>query len=309
MLSQGAREKLAERAARRLSVIADLLDLALLRLEKRREESDSVEGSPQPGIAAALDQLKPEFRAEILRVAASEARDGVREFADGILTSQNRLGVHANLLREYTGCLASELRDQVADLFRPETPAAWLHDPIAQNAIDTCEQIIAERKAIGDRWEYDSDESAGTDLGPWSAVVQEWECFRAAHKIDPGPEARIEESAFRTFLGGRHGVVPADVTWEQIRLAAAQMCRHYGAILLVPLEPSPPLMPAPVSVESAEFWRDREEEFRIHDVGDNSQVQAMWSSPADSWRLRPASGTGSVTDRSERLLTALSRGS
>ena len=309
LLAQGAREKLAERAARRDSVIADLLDFAWARLEKRREESDSVEGSPQPGIAATLDQLKSEFRAEILGVAASEARDGVREFADGILTLQKRLGVHANLLREYTGCLASELRDQVltADLFRPEPPAAWLDDPIAQKAIDTCEQIIAERKAIGDRWEYDSDEPAGTDLGPWSAVVQEWECFKAAHKIEPGPEARLEESAFRTFLGGRHGVVPTDVTWEQIRLAAAQMCRHYGAILLVPLEPSHPLMPAPLSVESAEFWKDREEEFRKHDVGDNSQVQAVWSSPDDYWRLRTASGMGSVTDRSERLLTALSR--
>jgi hypothetical protein len=307
LLAQREREKLAARAVRRESEIADLLDSALLRLEARREELGSAPSSPRPGFGAVLDQLKSEFRLEILGVAAGEARDGVREFADGILALQNRLGVHANLLREYTGCLASELRDEVltSELFRPEPPATWLEDPIAQQAIDTCEEIIAERKATGDTWDYDSDEPARTDFGPWSAVVQEWEYFKAAHKINPGPEAHIAESTFRAFLAARQGVAPHDVTWEQIRLAAARMCRHYGAILLVPLEPTPPPPPPLVSMETSQFWKDREEEFRKHDVGDNGAVVALWYSYDDSWHFR--SGVGFSTGRSERLFTTLAR--
>jgi hypothetical protein len=76
------------------------------------------------------------------------------------------------------------------------------------------------------------------------------------------------------------------VTWDQICDAGAELCRHYGPVLLIPLklETQEPASD-PEGAETAQFWKEREAEFRKHDAPENELV-ADWFSLDDSWSFR-----------------------
>jgi len=308
LLAQRALENLRSRSGRREKKIADQLASATARLQERREELGRASGGRQD-IGAVLHQQGSALCMEIVGVAATEAADGVREFADGLLLSQNRLGVHANLLREYTGILVSEVRKvlNASEVFQVEPLLPWGQDSISQKAIQTCEEIIAGRRKAGDRWEYDT-ENVESAPGHWPPIVQQWEGFKEAHRIEPSPDCeRIPESALRAILGGSYGIAAQEVAWEQIRLAGADLCRHYGPFLLLPTETGNPPERVPDSTADAKFWREREDEFRKHGTGDNGTVVALWFSAGDQWRFRAGSGAESSRQRPESVFKSLAR--
>lgn len=82
-----------------------------------------------------------------MQTAADRAADTVKDFAEGLLLSQGRLAVHADLLRDYTARTIREVRQRItsSDLFAAEPTVPWRADPIAQNAIRACEEIIDAR--------------------------------------------------------------------------------------------------------------------------------------------------------------------
>jgi hypothetical protein len=231
-------------------------------------------------------------------VAENAAVEGVREFANGLLVSQDRLGVHANLLREYTARLVSEIRDSLSTslVFQINPLLPWRQDPITQKAIQTCEETIGERSKIGDRWLYSAVESSGNNQS-WAPIVQEWEAFKAANKIESGPREGIPESVLRNLLAAHYGTKPKDVDWEQIRKAGADLCRHYGPVLVIPLELEThrPAKAAPVSKATARFWKEREDEFRKHDTSANCTLSARWHSIGEHWIFLSGSGVAAPT--------------
>ena len=308
LLGQKALHQLRSRSGRRESKIADRLESATTRLRVRREELERAPGGRQDA-AAVLHEQASALCLEIVGVAATEAADGVREFADGLLLSQGRLGDHANLLREYTGILVSELRKALhaSEVFQVEPLLPWGQDSISQKAIQTCEEIIADRRNGGDRWEYDTEELESAP-GNWPPVVQQWEGFKEAENIDPSPDCeRIPESALRAILAGSYGITAQEVAWEHIRLAGADLCRHYGPFLLLPTEAGNPPERVPESIADAQFWREREDEFRKHGTGENGAVVALWFSAGDQWRFRAGSGAESSRLRPESVFKSLAR--
>ncbi len=238
------------------------------------------------------------------------AGEGVREFADGLLLSQNRLGVHANWLREYTALQVNEIRDRLAgsQVFKSNPLLAWEQDPITQKAIQICEEIIADRRKTGDRWMYTS--AVSSEGNPtWAFVVQAWEAFKAANKIESGPRERIPESVLRSILAGHHRIKPADVDWEQIRQAGSDLCRHYGRILVIPLESetNPPAEAARESKATAQFWKEREDEFRKHDTPAYCTLSATWFSIDERWTFRSGPGQAGTAAEAQQVFKALAR--
>jgi hypothetical protein len=123
---------------------------------------------------------------KIVNSAVALVTEGVDEFAHALLTSQGRLGVHANILREYAASLVNEVRSRVASMlllpFNP--PLSWAQDPIAQKAMETCERAIAERITVGDRWHYQRCDPGAGNL-TWPHIVQAWEAHKAIHGGSP----------------------------------------------------------------------------------------------------------------------------
>src|SRR5262249_25668478 len=134
----------------------------------------------------------------VLDAAAEAAHDAVREFASGLLLSQGRLGVHADLLREYTALIANELLEMVAsaDVFRDSPLCPWQDDPITASATRACEQAILDREQVGDLWPYRRD--ASEDRLTWCAAVRQWEAFKFVNLIPPGTREKIPEAVYRS---------------------------------------------------------------------------------------------------------------
>lgn len=310
LLAQKARERLRHCRRQRESQLDREITLAETRLRGRYEELARVKGKRKR--ASSEIALRQEITAtwqQIVGVATTVTVDGVREFANGLLDSQGRLGVNADWLREYTARLVTEIRDRVntSQVFQMNPLLPWQQDSIAQKAIQTCEEAIAERRKIGDRWAYSAVESSGGNP-TWPTVVQEWEAFKATQKIESGPPERIPESVLRNFLAGHYGIKPKDVDWEQIRLAGADLCRHYGPVLVIPLEleTNRPAKAAPDSKATAQFWKEREDEFRKYDTPANC-MSAVWLSIDEQWIFRSDSGVTASTLEAQQVFKPLAR--
>ena len=59
--------------------------------------------------------------------------------------------------------------------------------------------------------------------------------YKALNKLESGAQERVPESVLRTFLARHYRITPQEVDREQIRQAGAELCCHYGPILMVPL--------------------------------------------------------------------------
>ena len=307
MLGPKALENLRARSGRRAKNIADKLASASARFGERREELERISAGRQ-GIEAGLHEQASALCLEIVEVAAIEAADGVREFADGILLTQNRLGDHTNLLRQYTGTLVSELRKaiQASEVFHLEPLLPWGQDSISEKAIGTCEAIIADRRKAGDRWDYDSEEVARAPDN-WPSIALHWEGFKEAENLDPSPLCEvIPESALRAILSRRFDIRPQDVEWGRIHQAAADLCRHYGPLVLLPEEGAGQEDAVPGSIANAHFWKEREEEFRKHRSEQKGPISASWVSTSDHWSFDCA-GAESLMPRSVLVFKSLAR--
>jgi hypothetical protein len=206
LLAQNALERLRQRGIQRDSELSETIGLAEAHGRQQLEKLELV-SSKRKRKALKLDvrQEMMALREKIIGVAAQAARAGVQEFADGLLLSQNRLGVHANWLREYAARLAAAIRSTLgaAQVFQTETLSPWRQDPITQKAIQTCEEILLKRWQMGDGRPYGGGQLNASNRG-WPVVVQEWDAFKAAEKIYPGPRERIPESVIRTILSSQY---------------------------------------------------------------------------------------------------------
>jgi hypothetical protein len=77
-------------------------------------------------------------------------------------------------------------------------------------------------------------------------------------------------------------------------------------VIPLELETDDPPEPAPASVASAQFWKEREDEFRRHDTPENNLL-ATWFSPGDGWLFRTGAGVKSRTPGSEQVFKSLAR--
>jgi len=259
----------------------------------------------------ALQQGLSVYRDQIISFAATAAAQGVREFAHGLLVSQNRLGIHSNWLRGYSGRLVADLRATPASfqVFQTAPLPPWRQDPIAQNAIQRCEEILSEMWKLGDGRPYGgTGEFHGIDL-TWSPLVQDWEEFKSAENIEPGPHERIPESILRTLLSHQHCLYADKITCDQISRAGEDLTRHYGSVLVIPLEweAEDPPKPTPESIATSQFWKEREDEFRKHDTPENHTLSADWFSLNDVWVFRAGSAEETHALATEQIFKSLAR--
>jgi hypothetical protein len=205
--------------------------------------------------------------------AVAVTADGVREFADGLLVSQGKLGPHASTLRQYTASLVNEIRSapSVAKMLPSSISLPWAQDPIALKAMEACEEAIAERDNVGDRWPYGTPPATAKNW-TWAPIVQAWEAYKAANKIASAHRECIPELVLRGLLASQHKIKPESVEREQIRRAGAELCCHYGPVVMLPLntEPNPTAKSALEPKRDARFWKEREAEFRKHNTPCNS---------------------------------------
>jgi hypothetical protein len=68
----------------------------------------------------------------------------------------------------------------------------------------------------------------------WSPLRQQWEAFKAIRNLTSGPHEEIPEAFVRSAIAQQYGILPEEVTSEQIRFEMAELVREYGAIRIVP---------------------------------------------------------------------------
>jgi hypothetical protein len=100
----------------------------------------SDDGMPGELDALLHQELELVFQ-EVLGSAASQAGEAVRQFTDCVMVSQRRLLVHADLLRQYTAIVITEIRELLngVEIFGSQAAVPWLRDPLVQSSIRTCE--------------------------------------------------------------------------------------------------------------------------------------------------------------------------
>lgn len=291
LLGSRAREVLANSAERVETAINDQIAV-------ESPGGRSADGTAQPANEQRLRDL--------LVFVAAQGVILVREFARGVLTSQNRLGVHVGWLREYTADVIVGLHDAISAslLFQDGQFNDWTSDPLAQVVICTCEEIVEERRQAGDFWDFDRGTPTHT---AWSPLVQHWEEYKAKHAIDPDPQNRILEQDLRGFLANELSLRLENVTWPQIRGAGADLCQHYGPVVVVPTHSLDTPVTFREPIGPATFWAEREREFRQHATTENAALAAVWFSTGDSWRLQTRYGEKQLPPGSKRVFQSLAR--
>jgi hypothetical protein len=264
-------------------------------LSKQLEDVENASRLGRQDAEKLVPQKVKKLAVKAADLAGDVAAEGVREFGAALLAAQGRLGINADWLREYTGLIASEVRDRVNELrtFRALPLPPWGQDTITRKAMHVCEEIIAERSKRGDHW-ICAAESPITAERTWPTIVQAWEAYKADENIPPAPQQCVPESVLRILISRQHRVEPQDVTWEQICDAGEDLCRHYGPVLVVPLklEAAKQPTPGPEGVGTAQFWKEREDEFRKYDTAENHGLSAVWFSMTNDWSFLDAKGLG-----------------
>jgi hypothetical protein len=243
------------------------------------------------------------FRWAVRQVTASSAAECVRSYAESLVLSQQRLGAHARIVREFTSLVIVEFRKMLgaSKVLYTEPQPTWHRDPVAQRAIQACEEAIEESKKEGDALPYGPQDPVVTNR-TWSPVVIEWEAYKEREPTAFRGEERITESALRTILVNHFSVTPDN---GQIDQAGADLARHYESIVLIPLalESLPPPSPPPEPVASAQFWKEREDEFRKYNTEVNTVLGGRWCD--GRWSFYP--GSGRLSAESVELFKSLAR--
>jgi hypothetical protein len=305
----GSHERNALRLSggQRVYRILDEIGEANVRFDKFRNDLLRASDDGMPGeVDALFHQELGVISDEVSRSAASQAQDAVRQFADCLLACQHRLLVHADLLRQYTALVITEIRELLnsTGLFRSQMTVPWLRDSLVQISIGTCEQILAERADEVDPW--NGDRMAHHDSLTWPLIVQQWEEFKAAEEIEHRWDNGIEELDLRKFVSGLSGGGPADVNWHQLRSVASELCPHYGSAVLI-TSTKYPQQEKIHAVADGDFWKEMENEFRKHSADENRTLEAFWYSGGNNWRLQMQSKTKVPSPGSERVFMSLAR--
>jgi hypothetical protein len=286
LIGSDERSELRSSGWQRADRIRNEIRAAPARVIELRNDLLRASDDGMPGELDILFHQGPEFvLQEVLGSAASQAEEAIRQFADCVMARQRRLVVHADLLRQYTAIVITEIRELLngVELLGSQTAVPWLRDPLVQSSIRTCERILAEHAGAADPW--DCDAMTHNDSRTWPPIVQQWEEFKAAQEIEPRQDKGIEESILREFVSALSGGTPAAVTWDQLRSAAGALCPHYGLMVLT-ASLSYPRPETIQPVAGADFWKEREDEFRKHDVNGNRALEALWFSQGNQWQLQ-----------------------
>jgi len=246
-------------------------------------------------------------RQRVIEAAELAVIEGVQQFADGIVLTQGRLTVHAVLLREYTALLFGEIRDRInaSELFQQEPLPMRQADSIAQEAIHACEDILAERSKIDDPLCNGIDGYTPNPALTWSPLVQAWEALKFASKVVTECRERIPESDLRKLIVGQYGGSADDLTFDDFKQHALELCRHYRSFQIAPDEIPAEVKPKEaVSRASGQFWKEREEEFRRYDTPANMLLGAMAS--GSDWHFVGGPG-GYPIDEPRQFFQSLAR--
>jgi hypothetical protein len=304
LLSSAVKELLNQRGEPLETELSRRVESAGAAIRKRREELKQItDDRAREAAESALLQEAAVLRRGVIEVAEAVAAEGVRGFANGLQSSQGRLGVHANLLREYTAGFASEIRNwlNASQAFQMEKLPPWRQDSITQQAIQTCEDVLAETKRIeaGGPSGMETTEGGAAghnedEPGTWTPIVQEWEALKSSRRIMTCQHERIPDADLRSILAGQYGIKPEDVNEGQIEYAAVELCRHYGRFQIVPSAP-PDSVPAadapkPRPIPDAGFWKERKGAFHQYDTGENRALGAMGFSGDNHWLFHASSG-------------------
>jgi len=291
LLTPRALEQLNERGEQHEIQLNCQIEVAGAHLRARRAAIRQIKSDTAKVVAEAeLLTESAERRQKIMAAAELVVTEGVREFAGALFASQNKLVVHAVLLRDYTARLVTEIRGRLSqsELFRVEPLLPWSRDPLVPRASGTCEEIIDEYKKAEAGPSDDQPEGNQEVPKPWSPIVLEWEELKSIAKHEPTRQERIPESDLRRILADQCNGKLDDVTDAQIELAAVDLCAHYGPVLIVP-QTLAELPPARVEtwcgtpIHNPIFWKEREDEFRKYATQENSNLFARWNSGVDKW--------------------------
>jgi hypothetical protein len=298
LLAAAVFERLNQHGEEHEAELSRQVEFAAATIRKRREELKQItDGQARDVAEAALRQETATLRRGIIELAETVATEGVRAFANGLLSSQGRLAVHAVLVREYTARFVSGIRHglNASQAFQTEPLSPWRQDSITQRAIQTCEDVLAATKIIEGGGASDKEKIEGGRAGQneneprtWPPIVQEWETLKSARGIITGEHERMPDADLRRILAGEYLIKPEDVTDGQIEYAALELCRHYGRVQIIP-SAAPELSSAadesqePSPIPDAAFWKEREDAFRQHDTGENQVLGARWFSEEGHW--------------------------
>jgi hypothetical protein len=115
LLTSRALERLRARGAERLNLLSTMIESAAAKSFEQTESVASTE-TTRPRKTAGKEYATKARLADIVQLAADAARATVLDFAEGLLLSQQRLPVHADLLRDYTARLIREVRGRILGL-------------------------------------------------------------------------------------------------------------------------------------------------------------------------------------------------
>ena len=90
-----------------------------------------------------------------------------------------------------------------------------------------------------DALQAEFEEKRRNDPRNWSQIRQHYEAFKEIKKLITGPHETIPEALVRTAIAQQYLIKPEEVTWQQIRIAVADLLRDYPAITLIPTEQAP----------------------------------------------------------------------
>jgi hypothetical protein len=250
----------------------------------------------------AQEWLVEHLRGEIRETAAQYASALIMQFAGALYAAQRRLGVHVPDVREYACRAIADFREALESTGVFPSAAGWTRDVVVRRCITTCEGIIAERKIAGDAWELDNSFDADAACRLWTPTVLEWEQFKAHESFEPGWDYRIPEYMMTEFLASRSGRSRNEITQEERRAVASELCLIHGAVRLVP-HPLPKAPPQPI--ENPQFWAEREAEFRTRKPGETSPIESCWFSDLEQWSFRKTHGSQVPKEGPERLFKSL----
>lgn len=231
----------------------------------------------------ALQEMAATLRQQIVLVAQTAAGECVEEFATGLLDAQSQLARFYAVVRHYAARLGGEIRGLVksAEIFQGEPRLPWRHDSVIQKAIEICERRLVENEPIDD---VSSQSEYATGARIWPPVVLEWEDLKSRKGLVLQQE-RMSEFDMRLIISNAYGGEPEALTWEDIKRAAGELCRHYGRVYMTPaaLESlSTERCEETLINGDVEFWKEREDEFRKFDTPSSALLLAEYL-PTSGW--------------------------
>jgi hypothetical protein len=119
------------------------------------------------------------------------------------------------------------------------------------------------------------------------------------------------ESELRAIISAVAGRRANDLSWEDLKHGASELCGHYERVQMVPTAsadttPQNDRPQAAIAEAGAEFWKEREAEFYKDDTPENTMLLATHI-PISGWRFAGASGAYDSTREARKTFVQLAR--